>query len=146
MKKLSELKDMWGKDCVIDRIELDTESLRVSTLHQKYLDLYTDFNAVMKKLKIKQRSLYKLKWEFYLGKLSQEELDMLDWEYDGKKVLRSDISVYLDADKDMNDIQDAVDNIDTKLNYLKEVLKSIQTRGFQIKSAVDWAKFVSGGN
>ena len=37
--KLSDIQEMWKKDCKIDDIELDASSLQVPVLHAKYSEI-----------------------------------------------------------------------------------------------------------
>ena len=47
--ELKELKKMVEADAQIDDTELDTESLRLPQLHNKYLNLYHDAKVDMRK-------------------------------------------------------------------------------------------------
>tara|TARA_Y100000361_G_scaffold16586_1_gene13009 strand:+ start:191 stop:358 length:168 start_codon:yes stop_codon:yes gene_type:complete len=51
---------------------------------------------------------------------------------------------YLEADEDVFRIKTKIVMMEEKINYLDSIVKMINNRGFQIKSAIDWIKFKSG--
>ena len=75
--ELTELRKMVEADAQIDDTELDTESLRLPNLHNKYLNLYHDAKLRYESRKRINR-LYKLKWEYYTGKIDEETLKQKD--------------------------------------------------------------------
>jgi hypothetical protein len=45
---LEKIQEMWEVDSVINEFDLDTESLKIPQLHQKYYKLYTEFKFILK--------------------------------------------------------------------------------------------------
>ena len=99
--KLSDIQSMWGEDSKIDRNELGEESLRVPQLHPKYFNLFSQERIVLRQLESEYKELYKQKYEYYNGTLSEEELRSNGWEPISLKVLKSDINIYIQADSDI---------------------------------------------
>lgn len=132
---LEEIQEMVDKDVTIDDTELDIESKRTPELHNKYLKIYNNFNLMLKKARADRKRLYREKWEYYSGKSE------IPFEY---KVLRQDLGIYLDADEDLLKLDSKVEYLETVVNYLDSVIKQITRRGFEIKAAIDWKKFVEG--
>jgi len=60
--------------------------------------------------------------------------------------LKQDISIYLDADEELNKAKNTVEYYKTMVAELDGILKSLNNRGFQIKNAIDWKKFCEGLN
>ena len=60
------------------------------------------------------------------------------------KVLKSDISTYLESDKELIELEQKIAYNKTIVNYLEQILRSLNNRTFQIKNAIDWRKFTSG--
>ena len=60
--------------------------------------------AQIKKLEAEYKSLYKDKWEYYQGNLPDEDLKERGWDPFQLKVLKSDLSTYIDSDKDIHKI------------------------------------------
>lgn len=141
---IETIKKMVAKDMEIDDLNLDLESLKTPQLHSKYLNILHDESLVLHKSTIEQKELRRLKWEYYLGKLDQETLDEKGWQPFGLKILRTDIDVYLESDKDLLRMEARVYYLKEKVKYIESVLQSIGRRGWDIKSAIEWKKFMSG--
>jgi hypothetical protein len=141
---IETIKKMVAEDMGIDDLNLDLESLKTPQLHSKYLNILHDESLVLHKATIEQKELRRLKWEYYLGKLDQETLDEKGWQPFGLKILRTDIDVYLESDKDLLRLEARVYYLKEKVKYIESVLQSIGRRGWDIKSAIEWKKFMSG--
>lgn len=141
---IETIKKMVEKDMEIDDLNLDLESLKTPQLHGKYLNILHDESLVLHKNMIDLKEMRRLKWEYYLGKLDQETLKEKGWQPFGLKILRTDIDVYLDSDKDLLRLEAKVAFLKEKVKYLESVLQGIGRRGWDIKSAIEWKKFMSG--
>tara|TARA_Y100000034_G_C6821169_1_gene369832 strand:- start:252 stop:686 length:435 start_codon:yes stop_codon:yes gene_type:complete len=142
--ELSDIKRMAHKDMPIDDTELDMESLKIPQLHNKYLNLFHDEKLVLCKSESDYKTLLKIKWEYYTGKLDQEQLDYYGWDCFPFKILKSDIQMYLDADADLVKLKNKMQYQKEKVSYLESVLKSITNRQWSIRGAIDWRKFING--
>ena len=98
----------------------------------------------MKKYQADYKQLYKDKFQYYNGTLDEETLRERQWEPNPLKILRTDIPVHIDGDKHLQLIQMKVDIQEEKITFLESAIKSLTNRGFQIKAAIDWAKFQNG--
>lgn len=141
---IDTIKKMVAEDMEIDDLNLDLESLKTPQLHSKYLNILHDESLILHKATIEQKELRRLKWEYYLGKLDQETLDEKGWQPFGLKILRTDIDVYLESDKDLLRLEARIHYLKEKVKYIESVLQSIGRRGWDIKSAIEWKKFMSG--
>lgn len=142
--KLDEIQTEWEKDSVLDRSELGEESLRIPQLHSKYYKMYSAERIRMRQLELEYKSLYKIKYEYYNGTISEEELRENEWEPFMLKILKTDISTYMEADRDMQTIKAKIAVQEEKVDYLESIVKSLPARGYQIKAAIDWVKFTQG--
>ena len=142
--KLSEIQTLWQIDSKIDKLNLGTESVRTSTLFQKYLDIRTSFSLLLGKLKRERKCLYRQKWEFFAGKMDDDEMDVLGWEYTGKKILKQNLSIYLEADPALQDHDRRIEYADTVVDYLDRVLKQLGSRDWQIRNTIQWESFIQG--
>ena len=145
MMDLKELREQVERDARIDDTELDTESLRLPQLHNKYLNLYHDAKLWYEKAANEYNRLYKLKWEYYTGKIDAETLKQKGWEPFDHKILRNDVSVYMNGDDDLCNRKERMAYIQSIVNYLEEVVKEITFRHTKIKNAIEWRRFLSGG-
>ena len=141
---IESIKKLVEKDMEIDDLNLDLESLKTPQLHGKYLNLLHDESLVLHKYLIEQKEMRRLKWEYYLGKLDQETLAEKGWQPFGLKILRTDIDVYLESDKDLLRLEARIHYQREKVKYLESVLQGLGRRGWDIKSAIEWKKFMSG--
>ena len=87
---LSEIRKLVAEDMPIDDTELDVESMTIPQLHGKYLNFYLDEKLVLQKLNSDYYRLKKTKWEYYTGKLDQDQLEEYGWEPFQFKILKQD--------------------------------------------------------
>ena len=141
---LNELYEMVNKDLEIDKTELDTESLRTPQIHNKYLILHSKeklkLEHVLSEKKVKRRN----KWLYYTGKMSEEDLERLEWEPFDLKILKQDLDLYLDSDDDLCLMQDKMVLAKEKLNYVESFIKELNNRHWKIRNAIEWKKFTNG--
>ena len=142
--KLEEIQEFWNADRDIDITELANESVRIPQIHDKYLKIYIDERIRLKGLQFELTKLVRLKTDYYSGKLTQEELEKLGWEQFLHRLLKNEISTYIEADEDVIKTKKNIVLIEEKCHYLDSIIKMISNRGFQIKSAIDWIKYKSG--
>jgi hypothetical protein len=144
---LEQLKEEWSKDTQIDDIELDKSSLEVPKLHAKYSSLLSDKLVTLKKLQLELSKITKLKWLWYSGKLSQEEINKLGWEddpFDGLKVMKSDYNYYFNADDDIQNLNGKIEYLNVCIQFLQKCMENITWRHQTIKNTIDWRKFMAG--
>ena len=142
--KLDQIQNEWAVDSRIDKTELGDESLKVPQLHSKYFKIYCEEKTRYSHLQHEYNRLYKVKYEYYAGTISEESLTELGWEPQALKILRADIPMYINGDQDIVAQKQKIDLQEVKLELLESIIKSLSNRGFQIKTAVDWVKFTQG--
>ena len=116
--KLSELQAMWLADCKMDEMALDAESLKIPNLHSKYMEYWNEEVLNQRRLEQEYKSEFKIRWEYYSGKLSEEELEEYNLEPFLQKVLRQDLDIYLDSDKKLQEIKSKIEYTKQKVNYV----------------------------
>jgi hypothetical protein len=141
---MMKIREMVENDLKFEEEKLDHESLRIPQLHSKYLNLLTEEKLTLNKYKTEYSCLYKIKWEYYNGKLSEEELQAKQWEQFDLKILKSDIPIYMNSDKDLILLNEKITLQTEKVNYIESILKMILNRQFHIRDAIAWRKFMSG--
>lgn len=141
---LENLKISVSKDCEIDETRLDAESLRLPQLHNKYLNIYLDAKLILEKKENEFRRMRKLKWEYYTGKMDEGTLARLEWEPFDLKILRQDVSIYMEGDEDLINLSQQICYYKEVCNYLDSVVKEITFRHNKIRNAIDWKKFLAG--
>lgn len=141
---IDTIKQLVEQHLKIDGTELGDESLRIPMLHGKFLNIFHDESLVLRKLEADYRLMRRKKWEYYSGKMSQDELRELGWEPFATRVLRQDLDVYMDSDQDLVTLVSRIDLQKAKVEYLDSVIKQINNRNWVIRNAIEWRKFMSG--
>lgn len=145
--KLEELQELWKKDSQFDETELGRESLNTPSIFCKWLNIHSTLKLQLYKSISDYKKLYKNKLAFFRGELTQEELETLGWDYSGLiKRLKSESHEYVLRDDDIIREQNKIDYLQTLVEYAESVMKMINNRGFQIKNAIDWQRFVNGSS
>jgi hypothetical protein len=142
--KIEEIMTEWDKDCKIDETELGSESTKIPQLHNKYLKIFMTERMRLLKIKSEFKKTRRLLLEYYLGELDQDELQQIGRDQFYKKLLKNEVDVYIDSDDMMTDITIRQAAQQEKVDYIESIIKSINTRGFQIKNAIEWNRFITG--
>ena len=142
--KLEEIQELWNRDREIDISELATESIRIPQIHDKYLKIYVDDKIKLRKLQLNLAKISKMKSDYYSGRMPQEELERLEWQPFLVKVLKGEVNSYVESDDDIIKLKETIALMEEKINYIDSVIRMINNRGFQIKSAIDWIKYKDG--
>lgn len=142
--KLEDIHTEWAKDSKINPTDLANESLNTPKLHGKYLQILSGERLRLKKLKEEKKALALTKTEYFMGRLSKDELTQLGWEPFYLKLLKQDVPAYLEADKEMIKLNLTIGMQEEKVEVLQDIIKTVGNRGFQIKNYIDWKKFENG--
>jgi hypothetical protein len=143
--KLTEIQEMWAKDCKIDQLNLGPESTKTPELHAKYLNLLSNSKLQLRKYESEYYRLRGRKMKWYRGELSRQDLEELGWEqWLGNKPLKNELDDFIQCDEDIIKAIDRVDYIKAVLYQLEQILRSLNGRTWDIKSAIEWTKFTNG--
>lgn len=138
---------MWKDDCVIDDIELDASSLEVPKLHAKYTELLSEKKLEVVRYERKMKELNKDKWLWYGGKMSRDQIEEKNWDYDpfdGLTVLKSDYDKFTGSDQDIQDLNDKLEYLRITVDVLSDIVSQITWRHQTIKNIIEWRKFMAG--
>jgi hypothetical protein len=142
--KFEEIQYQWTLDCEMDETELSHESIKIPQLHNKYLIFYSNEKLKFKEIKYLFAGLIKRKRDYYSGRMTVDELEAADWEPFQLKLLKADVQEYIDADDNVIESKKLLALQEEKVNYLESIVKSLTTRGYLIKNAIDWKRFTEG--
>ena len=142
--KIEDIMEMWNKDSKIDETELATESSNIPVIHNKYLKIFMAERVKLFSAKADLKKKRRLLLEYYLGELDEKELKELGRDQFYKKLLKNEVDLYIDSDDALTEQSLRVSLQEEKVNYLEAVLRQINNRGFQIKNAIDWNRFITG--
>ena len=138
---LDELKLEVHNDLKVDDEHLDTESLKNQEIKAKYLDIKSKYELLLFKAKGDYKRIYRDKWEYYGGKADAKVYVSKPFDI---KVLKTDLSVYITSDEDIIDAENKIGYLETVVDYIKGVIKSVDNRGWDIKNAITWKQFEAG--
>ena len=138
---LDELKHQVREDLKVDDEHLDTESLKNQEIKATYLDHKSRYELLLYRAKGDYKRLYREKWEYYGGKADAKVYASKPFDL---KVLKTDLSVYITSDDEVIDAENKIGYLETVVDYIKGVIKSVDNRGWDIKNAIEWKKFEAG--
>lgn len=141
---IDEIISEWKKDSDVDVTELGEESIKITKLHQKYYEYLIKEKLILKKIELDLKVLKLEKYEFYTQGHNEDTIKK-QWELPPKGlIIKSEIPIYLEADKDIVNLNLKYSYQQEKVDMLTSIIKSLNNRGYNIKSAIDWIKFTSG--
>ena len=145
---LQKILESWKQDCVINNHKLDDASRDTPTLHAKYLSLLAEAKLQLKRAERSQKVLLKQKWLWYNGKMSQEEIEQLGWDYDplnGLKIMKGEMDYYYDSDPEIQQSDEKIEYWKTVISTLTEIVDNLKWRHQTIGNIIRWRQFEAGG-
>lgn len=135
----------WSKDCKIDETEPQRELANVPKLNAKYLNIMVHHKLLARKAAAKYYKLRNFKEAYYSGDLNNpEDLQEHGLEPFRKKILKQDMENWLSADDDLNNLLMKKVVHEEIVKYCEYVLKECHSRTFQLRSYIDYEKFLGG--
>lgn len=142
--KLEDIISEWKNDSQISQLKIREEISSVPLLHCKYMEWFVNEKLILKKMEASFKTLKNEKYEFYTQGHTKETKDK-GWELPSKgMILKSEIQQYLDSDKDIINLNLKISVQETKVELLESIIKSIQNRGYLLRTYVDYVRFESG--
>ena len=124
--------------------DLARESLRNPILFHKYNREYATARKKLKAMEREKKKIIRELFLYYTGKADNsivKRKGVIDF-----KIMKSDISVFIDSDPEMVEVQSLLDDAAVKVETIENILLAIKQRGWDIKNAVEFQKFISGAN
>jgi len=142
--KLDEIYELWSTDSEINTAAIDQEAVNIPKLHHKYYKIFSQERLALKKLETDYKQLYLLKYDYYTGVLDKETLEENGWTPNRRVILKSDVPMHLEADKDIINTTLKIAYQKEKINLLESIIKNISERGYIVKNYIDWQRFTNG--
>ena len=139
---LEQLQDQWKKDSVLDDDLHDNDSLAIPQLHMKYMEFHNTYSLMKREKELELKRLLRDKWLYYKGKAPAAIYKEMPFDY--KLTAKDEISMFIEADQDVQKVQYKLDYIEQVLFFLDGVLRMINSRTYHIKNAIEWKRFQSG--
>tara|TARA_E500000331_G_scaffold293108_1_gene290267 strand:- start:860 stop:1333 length:474 start_codon:yes stop_codon:yes gene_type:complete len=149
-KKFEKLRGEWAEDSHVDfqfkdksyTADLAQLALDIPFIHNKYLNHYTDISQIKTSLEFEIRKLVREKREYYGGEADAKVYAEKPF---GNSIKTQDkMKVYVESDDEVINLEAKIKYLDQMLHWLDQVMKQISNRGFQVKSAIEWEKFING--
>ena len=144
MINIDEIVESWREDSKIDDLNLDKENVRIPSLHSKYVGMMVDENKSLRTLIRDRAILRRLLRSYYLGKADTDDLEKLGRDQFYEKILKNELNEYMDTDELMIRINARISTQEEKIDVLKEIIRLINSRGYQLKNAIDWHRLTMG--
>ena len=148
--KFNKMREDWSEDSAVDfqfknkqySADLGQLALDIPFQHNKYLNHYTDISQIKTSLEFEIRRLVRDKREYYGGEADAKVY--AEKPFGGRISTQDKMKVYVDSDDDVINLEAKIKYLDQMLYWLDQVMKQISNRGFQVKSAIEWEKFING--
>jgi hypothetical protein len=142
---LDDIQNEWDKDSEIDDNFLGECATKSPKLHAKYVRILVQVKLKHTKLSSDLNQLRKNKFRYYRGELGREELQELGWnQWQGVKPLKNEMDEFLQGDTELNTMKVRLEYLETMIYLLESILGQIKARDWQIKSAIEWKRFLAG--
>jgi Iap family predicted aminopeptidase len=96
-----------------------------------------------KESEFKLNKMRVLKWEYYTGKLDEDQLKQYGWE-PFPYVLKAEVNNYIEADDDINKRMAIKLMHEEIVDVCSAILKELNSRTFQLRDFIAWERFIQG--
>tara|TARA_R110002074_G_scaffold163476_4_gene322986 strand:- start:2212 stop:2667 length:456 start_codon:yes stop_codon:yes gene_type:complete len=143
--KIAELMKESEIDIKINFLKLDEELPHNQNLIGKWMTYQQVYQTKYQFLELDHKIVVAEKTKYYTGKFSEDEIISRGWEVEGTKILKADLHVWSDSDKDIVKskknlimLKQIITLIDKTLDIL------IDQKKWTIKNYIDYKKFIEG--
>lgn len=140
---IEQLLNIWDEDSTMDSTEPGKELLKIPKLHAKYIRIRSKYSMRVRQFELDLASVRKRKYDYYSGRLSQEELDKYGLKQ-FKFVLKGEVREYVDSDPEVTDLLRKKSANEELVHLSDSILKELNNRGYALKAYIDWEKFIGG--
>ncbi len=139
---LEELQKEARADLAIfDQERLDQESYKNQTIKPKWLEYRIKYDQLLIMSKANHQKMYREKWEYYGGKSDAKVYVAKPFDL---RVLKTDLQMYINSDEEILALQGKISYYESIIKYIDGIIKSIDSRGWDIRNATEWKKFEAG--
>ena len=142
---IDEVIAMWIIDAPLNELDLQRSIYDIPKMLSKYLKLLARSRKQRILLQRKRKLLQIKLMEYYSGDLNNpKDLEEIKRQPFEKSILNSQIKDYIEADKEMIDLNLSNGYNNELIAILEDIMKSLHNRNFLIKNSIDYQKFISG--
>jgi len=141
---LDALMKEWSSDKEIDPTAMEKETLKVSHLHGKYLNIRTHHNMLLRKMVNDYKVLKGLREDYYQGHLTKEDLDARGWDPNPHILSNPQIARKLDTDPELNKLLLKRIAHEEIVSYCDMVLRSLSSRTWDLSNFIKYQQLTLG--
>ena len=141
---LEALMKEWVSDTNIDSEDMEKETLKISHLHSKYLNVRVHHNILLRRMETDYKLLKGLREEYYQGHLTKEDCDERGWDYMQHVLSNPQIARKLDTDPELNKLLLKRIAHEEIVSYCDMVLKSLQNRTWDLGNFIKYRIMMNG--
>lgn len=143
-----ELLGLWEDDARLNKENLTDESLRIASLHPKYLRILMQSKRERAKLQNSYDKTKHLITRYYHGTMEKVEMDKFGLAYDpfngASKPLKSNMGPWIDNDVRMQRAYSKLSEANDIVSAIEEIINTIRWRHNAIKNILESKKFDAG--
>jgi len=145
MIKLAELEAMWKQDAQMDKLELGEMAAGIDDLHAKYIVHLSHVRLALRSAEVAYYKMRTLRRRYYNGEMSKEEYTQLEWEpWKNNRPLKAELEELMACDEHIIRLADKLEYLKVMADTLESIVKSIQTRTWNVKNAITWTQYTQG--
>lgn len=141
---LDNLMKEWSEDTSIDASSMEKETLKISHLHGKYLNIRSYHNMLLRKMEADYKLLKGLREDYYQGHLTKEDCDERGWDYMQHVLSNPQIARKLDTDPELNKLLLKRIAHEEIVSYCDMVLKSLNNRTWDLGNYIKYQQLTLG--
>ena len=141
---LEALMKEWASDTNIDSEDMEKETLKISHLHSKYLNVRVHHNILLRRMETDYKLLKGIREEYYQGHLTKEDCDERGWDYMQHVLSNPQIARKLDTDPELNKLLLKRIAHEEIVSYCDMVLKSLQNRTWDLGNFIKYRIMMNG--
>lgn len=141
---IDDLMKEWSEDKVIDPSAMEKELLKISYLHGKYLNILSYHRQLLRKIELKYKEMKSLREDYFMGRLTKEEMDERGWEYIQEVNSIPKTAKLMEGDPVLTKILLKRIAEEEIVEYCTSVLKSLNNRTWDLRAFVDYKRFTDG--
>lgn len=142
---LEYINTEWAKDTILNDLDIAGEVKKLPQLHSKWLTHISVAKDSLRRLAKKFLNLRKIKYHYYRGELSKDDLLKYGWkQWQGAKPLKGEMEELLKGDADILKFEDQIKMHENMIWTMEQILRSLHQRGFDLKTLLGAKQFYSG--
>lgn len=144
MQKLEDVLNEWNIDSIVDESNISLEIVKIPKLHAKYIRVLNDHKLASIKSKFEYDKMKEIRHSYYLGHLDQETLESYGWEQFDIHVTKAGVDRYINSDEFLIKVLQKKAYHDQVVYTCESILNELKNRSWQMKTLVDYQKFLNG--